>query len=94
MAADRAATPGAPSAPTLKKRKRDEGNEEGEEEALVAPAEVRELLAARTSLQPGSAAHGLAQVLPLLQSPPSLRFKFSYTSSRFSSAQPQPCAEC
>lgn len=61
MAADCAATPGAPSAPTLKKRKRDEGNEEGEEEELVAPAEVRELLAARTSLQPGSAAHSLAQ---------------------------------
>ncbi|ELR11207.1 uncharacterized protein ACA1_389180 [Acanthamoeba castellanii str. Neff] len=62
MAADSAATPGrAPSAPTRKKRKRDEGNEEGEEEALVAPAEVRELLAARTSLQPGSEAHTLAQ---------------------------------
>jgi hypothetical protein len=55
MAADRsaAAPKRAPDAPCLK-RKRDQG--------IEVPAEVGEMLAARTSMQPGSQAHVMAQV--------------------------------
>jgi hypothetical protein len=90
MAADCAATPRAPSAPTLKKRKRDEGNEEARKRRWL-----RRQRSGSCSLPglPCSPRTGPGITTTTISTAPA-QFEFSHTSLRFSSAQPQPCAEC